>query len=97
MKILKSTAIRTTLGEKYSLLTPVAHCEIIQDLYDNGIFLVEESYEFGFLTTDGEFVNREDALIVAMQSGQYDGCKTEGSLYSNEVGYWGIVDDRNLG
>ncbi len=88
MRRLLSTAIQAENGQPYSLPHPAPHHDILQDLYNHGITL-DDGYTEGFRLTDGSFVDREEALLVAIESGQLDSGKTEGFLFSNEVRDWG--------
>lgn len=47
---------------------------------DNGRNVIQ-----GFLTSDGNFVDRIVAFEIAKNSGQYNGNKSEGKLYSEDI------------
>lgn len=57
------------LNKVYSLPKPNRHHNIIQFIFETNGYYEQNSVQ-GFLTTDGKFVDREEAMIIAKDNNQ---------------------------
>ncbi len=58
-------------GEVWSLPPPNRHCHVIWDICAKlGINQIGDDEEQGFLDSEGNFLNREEALIIALANNQ---------------------------
>lgn len=56
--------------KKLIIMTGVRHAEIFRDMYKLHINYDKRTTAQGFLTNFGEFVNREDAKLIAIEANQ---------------------------
>lgn len=54
----------------FSLPRPKRHHHILEDLHKKGISFNHQDMVQGFLTSEEDFVNREEACRIAIKSGQ---------------------------
>lgn len=56
--------------QEWIVMTGVRHADILHDMYILKIQYDKNAYYQGFLTNDGQFVNRYEAKEIAFKSGQ---------------------------
>lgn len=88
MKKIICAAVKTSDGLVHSLPKPNRHADIVYLLdktkrYSEKIIIAEG--EQGFITNDGEFVNRIEAGRLAMISGQVDELEFPPQLFSEDL------------
>lgn len=79
-------AILTPQGEIISMMKPNRHCDILFSLIKEGNSGFYES-EQGFIDQQGNFLNRRDALKIALDNEQvkYDNLVAPPELFSEDL------------
>lgn len=77
-----AAAIRDHDGTVYSLPAPKRHAHVIWHMADLGIKTPITGKQ-GFVTSEGGFVGREEAAMIALHAGQIDGHRRE--LFSEDL------------
>jgi len=80
---IERAAIRADSGRVYSLPAPKRHHHIIPMLADAGE-RINAYHKQGFLTSDGEFVDRQEAVEIAERAGQVEKGK-HARLFSEDL------------
>ena len=72
MQKLIASAIKFYNGEtqEWIIMTGVRHANILYDMHTLGIKYDKQRYYQGFPTNDGEFVNRYEAKLIAIEAKQ---------------------------
>lgn len=68
VRTIDCVAVRLMDGEVRQQDRPARHGDLLHILYDAGVDI--RGAEQGFLDSDGEFQNREDAWVIAENAGQ---------------------------
>ncbi len=69
MKTITHVAVKT--GEKnWSLPKPNRHHNILREMYESGVSRDYANETEGFLDEDGNFLNRSEAYLLAVSTGQ---------------------------
>lgn len=73
-------------GIYYSLSAPYRHHDVIQSIIRGNKNIKQvRSNNQGFITADGEFINRIDAAKMALESGQVEKLIAPPRLYSEDL------------
>lgn len=85
MKTITHSAIQFG-GKLYSLPAPARHHDVIRLIADENRIGINGPDIQGFLDSNGHFVNRTDALLIALKVGQVlDPAQTGRELYSEDL------------
>ena len=73
-------------GTVYSLPAPARHHDVIRHMrMERGIGPQDETWEQGFLLSDGRFARRKAAASVALRAGQIEKLNWPPNLYSEDL------------
>jgi hypothetical protein len=84
MERIDIAAIRHARHGVYSLARPNRHWQVLQAARHDGWGADVLSAEQGFITESGRFVDRKEALIIAMMAGQIEGPKFQPDMIFSE-------------
>ncbi len=91
-----AVAIKIPMGKIYSEDLPYPHHYVLNDIRDDVDYMrygggltpdYEEKFVYGYLLSDGSFVDRREAMNIALMAGQLvdDNSTMRGLLYSYQL------------
>ncbi len=69
----------------HSMPVPARHCNILNAIYDPTRDRKDNTLEQGFLSSDGRFLSRKQALAFAIRAGQVKEGKWPPELYTEDL------------
>ena len=81
--------VKAAIKVKYKIYIGFEHGECFKKLQEDGLSFETEEIEQGFITEDGDFIDRKTAMTIAKEFGQVDFKLDKQTLISEDLHlYW---------